>query len=89
MTPNFDINQNRAGNQENSMSYSRMSYKPNNNDTKQYDGYKPESKIPNESLSGTGYNPRPYDSGSKQQDRFQNETNYQPSYLNNHTEGSG
>ena len=88
MTPNFDINQNRAGTQDNSMSYSRMSYKPSN-DTNKYDAYKPESTTPNESLTGTGLNSRPYDSASKQQDRFQNETNYQQSYLNKNTDGSG
>ena len=88
MTPNFDINQNRQSIQENPMNYSRMSYKPNN-DSNRYDAYKPDQKTANDSSSGIGLQQKSYDSGSKQQDRFPNETSYKATYNNSYTEGSG
>ena len=70
------------------MNYSRMSYKPNN-DSNRYDAYKPDQKTTNDSSSGIGLQHKTYDSASKQQDRFQNETSYKATYNNSHTEGSG
>ena len=64
MTPNFDINQNKSVTGENSVNYSRVSYKPSFDGTR-LDTSAPQPKTMVESVSASGLQGKSYDSASK------------------------
>ena len=66
MTPNFDLNQNKPAGQggENSVNYSRVSYKPSF-DGSRLDMNQPPAKGMMESVSASGLKGKTYESGSK------------------------